>query len=102
MRGSAEACTAQNVGEAPDPNQTSNASLKARLTEVRKTLGGFAEGIFTGKGQIAAVPVKVAGQLFLDAHQIGTGNPGGGRGTEHCATNVWEIHPVTAIEIQSR
>jgi hypothetical protein len=31
----------------------------------------------------------LTGQFFLDAPHKGNGDPGGGRGTNHCATNVW-------------
>jgi hypothetical protein len=86
------------IVEAPDPGQVADSSLKDRVSAVRGVLDSFNPGIFTGKAK--AVAVKVTGQFFLDAHHIGAGDPGGGRGTNHCATNVWEIHPVIAIESQ--
>lgn len=87
------------IVEAPDPDQISdNDELKNRATEVRQTLDSLPAGIFTGKAGTAAIAVKVTGQLFLDAHHISRGNPGGNRGTKHCATNVWEIHPITGLE----
>jgi len=86
------------VVEVPDPGQIkNNAELKSRVTNVRETLDGLPAGIFTGKGD--HIPVKIIGQLFLDAHHIQKNDPGGGRGTKHCATNVWEIHPVSGLEV---
>ena len=88
------------IVEAPDPDQVADSALKARVTDVRSMLDSLDPGIFTGSSKTIAVAVKVTGQFFLDAHHIGSGDPGGGRGTKHCATNVWEIHSVTAIEAQ--
>ncbi len=59
------------VAEVPDPGQIKNdAELKARVTMVREKLDTLPSGIFTGKGDFRAVPMKITGQLFLDAHHI--------------------------------
>lgn len=90
------------IVEAPDPGEIEDEALKALVTRVRETLDTLDEGIFSGAANTRPVPVKITGQFFLDASHIGGADPGGHRGTGHCATNVWEIHPVTAIEVQSR
>jgi hypothetical protein len=91
------------IVEVPDPGQVkNNADLKARVTEVREKLDQLPSGIFTGKGNFRPVDVKITGQLFLDAHHIQRNDPGGRRGTRHCATNAWEIHPVTGLELIGR
>jgi hypothetical protein len=43
--------------------------------------------------------VHVMGSLFYDSQHYSKKNPqgGGNRGTNHCATNLWEIHPVLSI-----
>jgi hypothetical protein len=84
------------IVEAPDPDEIGDADLKALAVQVRDQVGTLSKGMFTGKAK--PVAVKVTGQLFLDAHHIGKGDPGGGRGTNHCATNAWEIHPITGIQ----
>ena len=88
------------IVEAPDPNEVNDDALKARVTKVRDTLDSLDPGILTGAANAKLVAVKITGQFFVDAHHIGGGDPGGGRGTKHCATNVLEIHPVTGIEVQ--
>jgi hypothetical protein len=88
------------IVELPDPNQIADDVLRRSVVQAHQTLDGLDKGIFSGTA--SAVPVKITGQFFVDAHHIGAGDPGGGRGTKHCATNVWEIHPITAIEVQSQ
>lgn len=43
-----------------------------------------------------AVKVRVTGGLFYDSQHFSKTKPhgGGNRGTNHCATNLWEIHPL--------
>jgi hypothetical protein len=45
------------------------------------------------------VKVRVIGGLFYDSQHYSKTNPQGGgrRGTNQCATNLWEIHPVLSI-----
>jgi len=57
--------------------------------------------IFSGAANATPVQLKITGQFFLDALYIGGTDPGSHRVTGHCATNVREIHPATAIEIRS-
>ena len=86
------------IVEAPDPGQVDNSALKSRVSSVRQTLNMLPAGIFTGAANSKPVHVIISGQLFLDApHE--EADPSGGRGTKHCATNIWEIHPVTDIQI---
>jgi len=89
------------IVEAPDPNQIESAALKERATEVRRNLNTLPSGIFTGGANARPVQVQIAGQLFLDAPHIRRGDPSGGRGTRHCATNVWEIHPLTVFSVMN-
>jgi hypothetical protein len=84
------------ISEAPDSDEIADADLKALAMQVRDQLGTLPKGIFTCKAK--PVAVTVTGQLFLDAHHIGKGDPGGGRGANHCATTAWEIHPITGIQ----
>ncbi len=46
-----------------------------------------------------SVSVRVQGGLFYDSQHYSKTSPhgGGNRGTNHCATNLWEIHPVLAV-----
>lgn len=85
------------IVEAPDPGQVKDNKLKGLVTEVRQTLDKLPAGIFTGKA--APVRVVISGQLFLDAPHIEEHDASGGRGTKHCATNIWEIHPVTNLQV---
>lgn len=85
------------IVEAPDPGQIKDDGLKDSVTDVRKTLDKLPPGIFTGKA--APVHVQISGQLFLDAPHIQEHDASGGRGTKHCATNIWEIHPVTNLQV---
>jgi len=45
------------------------------------------------------IKVHVMGSLFYDSQHYSKKNPQGGgrRGTNQCATNLWEIHPVLSI-----
>jgi hypothetical protein len=88
------------IVELPDPDEITDDDLRDRIVQARQTLDSMDKGIFTGKSP--AVPVKITGQFFVDAHHITASNPGGNLGTKHCATNVLEIHPVTDIEVQSQ
>jgi len=90
------------IVEAPDPDEIEDEALKARVAKVRETLDTLDPGLFSGAADTTSVPVKITGQFFLDAYHIGGTDPSGHRGTGHCAANVWEIHPLTAIENRSR
>jgi hypothetical protein len=95
------------IVEVPDPGQVRDRALRDLVKQVRQKLDGFPSGIFNGKS--APLPVKVTGQFFLDSQHLRRDNPktgkkadpSGGRGTKfngkNCATNVWEIHPVTDL-----
>jgi len=101
------------IVEVPDPGQVRDRALRDLVKQVRQKLDGFPSGIFNGKS--APLPVKVTGQFFLDSQHLRRDNPktgkkadpSGGRGTKfngkNCATNVWEIHPVTdLVRLSSR
>jgi hypothetical protein len=95
------------IVEVPDPGQVPNRSLRRLVTRVRGRLDKLPSRIFTGKGN--PISVTVTGQLFLDSQHLRRdnpktgkkGDPSGGRGTKfngkNCATNVWEIHPMTEL-----
>jgi hypothetical protein len=86
------------IVEVPDPEEVSDSELKADVARVRQAIEQLDRSIFTSHPHVDPVPVKVSGQLFLDAtHITHVGSGGGNRGTAHCATNVWEIHPVTEL-----
>jgi hypothetical protein len=84
----------EQVTKPPKSEPPSSSSLLGRLATTTKRFLAWLGS--------PAVPVKITGQFFIDAHHISAGNPGGNGGTKHCATNVWEIHPVTDIEVQSQ
>lgn len=86
------------IVEVPDPEQVGDTGLKAHVEAVRQNLKQVPASIFHSRPTDAPVPVQITGQLFLDATHIGNGAPGGGRGTNGCATNVWEIHPITDVQ----
>jgi hypothetical protein len=91
------------IVELPDANEIADRILQIRVEQAIKALNNAPSGIFNRKGK--PVQVLVTGQLFLDAHHLSKkgGNPSGGRGSKfngkNCATNVWEIHPVTDLVI---
>lgn len=65
----------------------------------RKTIRGmFGDHEPNGALQ-TPVKVRVMGGLFYDSQHYSRKEPqgGGGRGTNRCATNLWEIHPVLSI-----
>lgn len=88
------------IVEIPDPKQIQDPKLKAQIDTVRQHLQRVPASIFGSHPTDPPVRVQITGQLFLDATHIGHGAPGGGRGTNGCATNVWELHPVTALVVQ--
>jgi len=88
------------IVEVPDPNEIKgNKDLKSNIVEVRKVLDGLPNGIFSSKANAPPVRVTITGQLFLDAHHLGGKDPSGRRGRGFCATNIWEIHPVTGLTV---
>jgi hypothetical protein len=87
------------IAEAPHPSQINNRALKKLAANVRGTLDRLPGGIFTGNRNTRPIKVRISGQLFLDAPHIRQHDEGGGRGTRRCATNVWEIHPITSLQV---
>lgn len=96
------------IVEVPDPHQVHNKRLRAKVKSVIQTVDALPSSVFNGKSE--PLPVEVTGQLFLDAPHIRKGkgkkkpDPSGGRGTKfngkNCATNVWEIHPITDFKVE--
>ena len=64
------------VVEVPDPGQVkNNDELKSRVTRVRETLDTLPPGIFTGKGNFRAVPVKITCNQSVAPATASTGCP---------------------------
>jgi hypothetical protein len=86
----------------PDAKSVKSKTLRAKIKSVRNIIR---TNIFNGSeppssGKVLAQPVyvRITGQLFYDDFHIGT-PPRGKKGMK--AANLWEIHPVTAIEFVS-
>jgi hypothetical protein len=86
----------------PDAKSVKSVSLRAKIKSVRNIIKA---NILNGKeppssGKVLAQPVYVrfTGQLFYDDFHIGT-PPRGKKGMK--AANLWELHPITAIEFVS-
>lgn len=91
------------IVEVPDPDEITNAGLKALITQARDALENFDPSVFATHATKKPIKMRVAGQFFLDETHNRNSDPGGGRGTllasgRHCASNLWEIHPVTKLE----
>jgi len=80
------------IVEVSDPSQIQDPGLLNLVQPARD----IAEG-YRSTGELPRTPMAIEGQLFLDAFHYSTKQPGGGRGKGYCATNVWEIHPITLI-----
>ena len=94
------------IVELPDAGQVADQILRQMVKRAHKELNTAPAKLFGSKfKQENPVPIVVSGQFFLDAHHLSKtgGNPSGGRGSRYngknCAVNVWEIHPVTGIQI---
>ncbi len=93
------------IVEIPHPLAAANPNLAAQFAAARKLLR---DNCFAGGPPTETVKkplhVRVTGQLFYDLSHSGSTDPGGHRGKPvggkpmH-ATTIWEIHPVTQIEI---
>jgi hypothetical protein len=91
------------IVEVPDPGQIADPTLRAGAQAARDTLRGMDASVFTPHATKPPIQVTVTGQFFLDETHARTSNPGGGRGAKldsggHCASNLWELHPVFAIQ----
>jgi hypothetical protein len=91
------------IAEVPDPGAIHDPHLRTLASKARDTLEGKDTSVFARHATKPAIKIKVTGQFFLDETHHEANNPGGGRGTlldsgRHCATNLWEIHPVLRID----
>lgn len=91
------------IVEVPDPGQVQDPKLHDAVSAARAALESQDASVFASHATKAPPEVEVTGQLFLDETHAHTSDPGGGRGTllasgKHCATNLWEIHPVSNIQ----
>jgi hypothetical protein len=90
------------IVEVPDPDfLAANNPMKQTAAKVRAAIRQIYGGSPNGPPP-RPIQVRVEGQLFLDAHHYSPTKPngggGGGRGKSHCgATNLWEVHPMTAV-----
>jgi hypothetical protein len=91
------------IVEVPDPSQIGDPTLQALVSRSRNELEGMRPSPMLSHPSTDPPQVTVTGQLFIDETHNRSGDPGGGRGTlldsgRHCASNLWEIHPVIRIE----
>lgn len=96
------------IVEVPHPDATNDPQLKAEFAAAREFLRHNCFTDKTPSGTVQSpIHVRVTGQLFYDLYHSLHGNtkdPGGGRGkkvgnTVMHATTIWELHPVTKIEL---
>jgi hypothetical protein len=90
------------IVESPDPDRIDDGDLKALAKQVREVIDRLPAGIFARQASGPPVRVSITGPLFLDVRHIQANRPGGGRGTGLCATNVWEVHPITDLTVLDR
>jgi len=89
------------IVEIPSPNAVHDPALRQKVKQARDYLR---ETVFTGhepkaKGTLLKKPVfvRVTGQLFYDSAHAGSAKARGKQGMH--ATNLWELHPVTDIQL---
>lgn len=93
------------IVEVPHPAAAANATLAAQFATARKLLRDRCFAGNTPTGTVSPpLHVRVTGQLFYDLSHSGSADPGGGRGKKvggaiMKATTIWEIHPVTQIDV---
>ena len=93
------------IVEVPHPLATSDPELSQEFADARKLLRDNCFGGAIPTGTVSTpLHVRITGQLFYDLSHAGSSDPGGGRGktvngTRMKATTIWELHPVTNIEI---
>jgi hypothetical protein len=90
------------IVEIPDPDQISDEQLKSMVQAARDALESNYSDSRSSHSRSKPPRIRIVGQLFLDETHSHPNDPGGGRGTllasgRHCATNVWEIHPVMSL-----
>jgi len=95
------------IVEIPDPEEISDPQLRAVVQRARDTLETDYADSEARHSDTEPPRVHIVGQLFYDDVHSRPNEPGGGRGTlldsgRHCATNLWEIHPVIGLSDGSR
>lgn len=91
------------IVEVPDPSQIPDHQLRTLIRRARDDLESMGSSVFASHARARPLQVTVTGQLFLDESHHRSADPSGGRGTlldsgRHCASNLWEVHPVFRIE----
>lgn len=91
------------IVEVPDPDEIQDAELRKLVSAARDALAQMDPSVYQSKPKKKPIKATITGQLFLDAPHYRKTDPSGGRGTllaskRHCASNLWEIHPVVRIE----
>ena len=91
------------IVEVPDPEQIQNAQLRTLVSSARDGLAQMDSSVYQSMPKKRPIKATITGQLFLDAPHYRKTDPCGGRGTllvskRHCASNLWEIHPVVRVE----
>ncbi len=99
-------CTNVVIVEVPDDHCVDDARLAKPALRVRQAIDKILGKRPTQKyrSPAATVEVLVTGQLFYDLHHESSTDPGGNRGKPRgtCkAGGLWEIHPITKIEVVS-
>ena len=91
------------IAEIPNGKFVTQKALAKTVDKYRKVIR---DRLYNGKVPNGKEPpngttkVRLTGQLFLDSHHESENDPSGGRGSGPCkVTNVWEIHPITKVEV---
>ena len=91
------------IVEFPDPEEVHDSATNGMVKDARDALANLDPSVYQSNPKKKPIKVTVTGQLFLDAPHIRASDPSGGRGTllnsgKHCASNLWELHPVLHLE----
>lgn len=93
------------IVEVPHPDATGDPNLSDSYARVREFIRNNCFGGNKPSGAVnPPVRVQVTGQLFFDQSHAHSSDLGGGRGKQvnknpmH-ATTIWEIHPITAMQL---
>ena len=91
------------IAEIPNGKFATQKALAKTVDKYRKYIRDSLYGgkMPNGKEPSAAnKKARITGQLFFDSHHETKTSPGGGRGSGPCTVvNLWEIHPITSIEV---
>jgi hypothetical protein len=91
------------IVEFPDPEEIKDAGTRQLVEAAREALANLDSSIYQSNPKKPPFKVTITGQVFLDAPHIRASDPSGGRGTllnsgKHCASNLWELHPVLELK----